>query len=236
MHTLLFHSFSQERHVDPFYDIDFYQYVELLTEIKRKISCNHEISIDDGFQSSYNAIKFAHKLGFKTSLFIITDNISRNGFLSKEEIKELSDMGCLIGSHTKTHTDLTTISLENVEYELMESQNILSNITGKKIEYLSIPYGNYNQNVIKISLRVFKSISISRPNYIFDNSYLKGRFPIHRKNIMNKNQIMHFLNGNTPYFHLIRYQLLDFIKRLIVPSFYRKMKSVITSFRTIDIK
>ena len=76
--------------------------------------------------------------------------------LDKAKIKELVDSGLItIGSHGKTHSDLTSLTPEALQEEMAGSQWLLEQITGKKITNIAYPFGFYNDDVIWQARRYF---------------------------------------------------------------------------------
>ncbi|MEW6702484.1 MAG: polysaccharide deacetylase family protein, partial [Bacteroidota bacterium] len=52
-----------------------------------------------------------------------------------------------------THPDLTKISLEDAEKELVDSKNVLEKKLGIEIKTLAYPYGNCNEEIKEITLK-----------------------------------------------------------------------------------
>ncbi|RHW34039.1 polysaccharide deacetylase family protein [Lysinibacillus yapensis] len=110
------------------------------------------ITFDDGYKNNLNAFDIFQKLKtdrFKPSgtIFVIADFIGRSNRLSKSDLKMMADSGIIsIQSHTATHPYLTKIN--NYEYELKESKDKIQKITGKPVNVLAYPYGNFNNKVV----------------------------------------------------------------------------------------
>ena len=111
------------------------------------------ITFDDGYKNNLNAFAIFQKLEnerFKPSgtIFVISDFIGRSNRLSKSDLKMMADSGIIsIQSHTATHPDLTEI--KNYEYELKGSKDKIQKITGKPVNALAYPYGNFNDKVVE---------------------------------------------------------------------------------------
>ncbi|MCD6367943.1 MAG: ATP-grasp domain-containing protein [Candidatus Aenigmarchaeota archaeon] len=144
---------------------------ETLTVSEKKFNSEKPIylTFDDGYASQYNAFKLLKKYGFKGSFFVISENIGRDGYLNKDQLKEMSKGGMEIGSHTKTHTNLTNISHNERISELTESKKDIERSIGKEVHSISIPGGNYNTSVIKdCLLSGYEKIRTSDPDFILD--------------------------------------------------------------------
>ncbi|MBB6499971.1 polysaccharide deacetylase family protein [Pedobacter cryoconitis] len=90
------------------------------------------------------------KYGFKGVFFIMTVSIGRPRYMSKAQIKELSDEGNVIASHTWNHKNFAQFTEEDWKIQIDEPTRTLEKLTGKKVEYFAYPYG------------VFKASSLSR--------------------------------------------------------------------------
>lgn len=78
---------------------------------------------DDGHSLVWTKLKpFYDSLGVKGSIAIPTGLIGQPGRLTWEQVKQLSDEGWEILSHTKNNKNLTGLSEEEIDYELRESR------------------------------------------------------------------------------------------------------------------
>jgi len=66
------------------------------------------------------------------------------------QIKEMSDNGMFIGSHSLNHPNFTAISDEQLRKELADSKRILEEKIGKQVDILAYPGGNHNAHVIEL--------------------------------------------------------------------------------------
>ena len=115
------------------------------------------------------------KYGFKAVYFIMTVSIGRPNYMTKEQIKQLSDAGNVIGSHTwdhhrfdrLSHTSSLKILGKNGKITLKPTDDWvtqldkptakLEEITGKDITYFAFPFGIWNaQNLPELHKRGFK--------------------------------------------------------------------------------
>lgn len=97
------------------------------------------------------------KYGFKGVFFIMTISINRPRYMSKEQIKELSDDGHTIACHTWDHHMVTKYTGEDWDIQLIKPRKTLEEITGKSIEYFAYPFGLWNAPAIpEIKRRNYK--------------------------------------------------------------------------------
>lgn len=104
------------------------------------------------------------KYGFKGVYFIMTVSIGRKGrinYMTKEQIKQLSDEGNTIASHTYDHKNFAQFTDEDWKTQIDEPTKKLEEITGKKVEYFAYPYGVYKAaNLHKLKEHGFKAAFI----------------------------------------------------------------------------
>lgn len=101
----------------------------------------------DDTQASQYTIGAAEmdKYGFKGVFFIMTISINRPNYMSKEQIKNLSDNGHDIEAHTWDHHMVTKYQGADWDTQLVKPQQQLEAITGKPVKYFAYPFGLWNQ-------------------------------------------------------------------------------------------
>jgi len=85
---------------------------------------------------------------FKGVFFIMTVSIGRPGYMSKEEIKSLSDRGHIIAAHTWDHHNVKKYGPADFDMQLVNPKHKLEQITGKPVEYFAYPFGEWNEAII----------------------------------------------------------------------------------------
>lgn len=104
------------------------------------------ITFDDNDGTQYSAGNAVMKeFGFKGVYFIMTVTIGRPRYMSKAQLKELSDEGNVIASHTWDHHNVQKYSGEDWITQIEKPSKILEEITGKKVEYFAYPFGLWNE-------------------------------------------------------------------------------------------
>jgi peptidoglycan/xylan/chitin deacetylase (PgdA/CDA1 family) len=100
------------------------------------------------------------KYGFKGVYFIMTVSIGHNGkyrYMSKSDIKQLSDEGNTIGSHTYDHQNVKKLKGDDWVKQIDKPTKVLEDITGKKIDHFAYPFGLWNKEAIpELKKRGFK--------------------------------------------------------------------------------
>ncbi len=105
------------------------------------------ITFDDGNLDIYqNAFPIMRELGYVGTAYIVANRLQSKYFVDVEQIQEMADDGWEIGSHSMTHTDLTTdYSIAN--YEMRQSMLTLEDATGEAINTFAYPYGRTDEFV-----------------------------------------------------------------------------------------
>jgi peptidoglycan/xylan/chitin deacetylase (PgdA/CDA1 family) len=141
------------------------------------------ITFDDGLSSILrNALPELKKREIPTTIFIPAANIDNfpkweqkdqeiyysDKIMSREEIRELSDRGIEIASHTLHHTDLRNVHSEAAKEELLLSKSILEEITGIEVVSFSFPYGSYNDELINLAFESgYSIVYTTQPEIIY---------------------------------------------------------------------
>lgn len=110
------------------------------------------LTFDDCFVYFYdNAFPLLKKYNQKATIFIITDYINGENYLTEEQLKEIADSGLVkIESHTKTHDYLDEMTYEEQLEQAVESKERLESITGQEVSVYCYPTGRYNQTTLDI--------------------------------------------------------------------------------------
>ncbi|KIA87006.1 polysaccharide deacetylase family protein [Flavobacterium sp. AED] len=107
------------------------------------------ITFDDtrGEQYSLGAAEMK-KYGFKGVFFVMTVSINRPNYLTKEQIKSLSDSGNTVAAHTWDHHMVTKYAGKDWETQLVKPKKKLEDIIGKPVTYFAYPFGLWNKEAI----------------------------------------------------------------------------------------
>ena len=110
------------------------------------------ITVDDGYNDNYTEMfPLLKKYNAKATVFLITDMIGSDYYLSEEQIKEMSDSGLVsFQSHTVGHHILPDLSEEDLRAELTNSAKKIESITGKDVTAISYPGGEFSYAMLDI--------------------------------------------------------------------------------------
>ncbi len=165
---------------------EFYDPKLFLNEIdKPKNKKKILITIDDGFKSFYNeAWPYLKKNKIPFILFVSTEPVGKNGYMTWDEIKEIdaSDIG-YIGHHSHTHEYL----IDMTEKEFINDIETATKIFNEKLGYLppifSYPFGEYSSYMKNYTSKNFK-IAFGQHSGVIDinkDKFELPRFPINEK-------------------------------------------------------
>ena len=88
------------------------------------------------------------KYGFKGVFFIMTVSINRPGYMSKEQIKSLSDDGHVVGAHTWDHHMVTKYTGDDWNTQLVKPKAKLEKIIEKPVNDFAYPFGLWNTTAL----------------------------------------------------------------------------------------
>jgi peptidoglycan/xylan/chitin deacetylase (PgdA/CDA1 family) len=101
---------------------------------------------DDQFTIAAPEMK---KYGFKGAFFIMTVSINRPKYMTKEQIKQLSDEGHIVSSHTWDHHNVKKYATEQDWLTQIEKpKKQIEELTGKPAEDFAYPFGLWNPEAI----------------------------------------------------------------------------------------
>jgi peptidoglycan/xylan/chitin deacetylase (PgdA/CDA1 family) len=95
----------------------------------------------DQFTVAYPEMK---KYGFKGLFFIMTVSLGKAHYMSRDQVRMLSDDGNTIGSHTWDHHNVKKYEGNDWVTQLDKPTKTLEQITGKNIRYFAYPFGLWN--------------------------------------------------------------------------------------------
>ena len=104
------------------------------------------ITIDDGFKSFYNeAWPYLKKNQIPFILFVSTEPVGKNGYMTWDEIKEIANSNIgFIGHHSHTHEYLIDMSNSEFIKDIEISTKIFKEKLGYVPQIFSYPFGEYS--------------------------------------------------------------------------------------------
>ena len=143
------------------------------------------ITIDDGFKSFYNeAWPYLKKNKIPFILFVSTEPVGKNGYMSWDEIKEIekSEIG-FIGHHSHTHEYLIDMSDKEFINDIETATKIFKEKLGYVPKIFSYPFGEYSLYMKNYISKHFE-VAFGQHSGVIDRNKDKfelPRFPINEK-------------------------------------------------------
>ena len=143
------------------------------------------ITIDDAFSSFYNhAWPYLKENKIPFILFVSTEPVGKNGYMSWEQIKEIEkEKFAFIGNHSHSHDYLLDLNFENFKKDINKSIEIFEKELGYNPIFFSYPFGEYSLEQINYIKKKFK-YGFGQHSGVIDlnkNIYELPRFPINEK-------------------------------------------------------
>jgi len=100
------------------------------------------ITFDDGDISVYErAFPILHKYGLTGVVYIVGNYMGTEGYMSAGQIKVLVAAGWEVGSHSRSHRDLTKLEPAVQRAEIVEARKVLQKATGSPVLTFAYPFG-----------------------------------------------------------------------------------------------
>lgn len=115
------------------------------------------LTFDDGYEDNYTEMfPILKKYNAKATIFMITSAIDSEGYLSRDQIKEMAASGLVrFASHTDSHRNLASLSEESIRNEFETSKQILAELTGHETNAICYPTGSVNEDIAEIAAEYF---------------------------------------------------------------------------------
>lgn len=190
------------------------------------------LSFDDGNVSNYFfALPLLKEFGFTATFFVTVNDIGKTGRMDWTMIYDLSRAGMDIGSHGMSHSFFPGLAPYVLLNEFVLSKQVLEKYTRKRVNFVSIPHGFYNRQILAIARDAgFKSVCVSDAGYMDMDKEL---FLVRRYTMRKKYRLAAFksiIQGKPAVFlnlkenvrsglrHGLGYQVYDRLRRWIGPG------------------
>ncbi len=138
---------------------DLIQYKEGKKTLYKKSAV---LTFDDGYEDVYkNAYPILKEYNIPFTMFIITDYMGTNTYMTWDEAKDVQNSGLgIIASHSQNHEDFSKLSVEQAVENVNNSyKTIEENLGNQKIKIFAYPYGLYGEG---------QSEALEKEGYIVD--------------------------------------------------------------------
>jgi peptidoglycan/xylan/chitin deacetylase (PgdA/CDA1 family) len=152
------------------------------------------ITFDDGYQDFYkNAYPVLKQYEYPSTVYVVSDFTGKaNTWDSENEkitkplmdwdmIREINKKGVEIGSHTRSHPQLSTLKGEALQDELRGSKRALEEQLNRKVDHFCYPYGDLDALVKEeVKKAGYRSAVTTQRGHVLDqfDSFALPRIPI----------------------------------------------------------
>lgn len=177
------------------------------------------LTFDDGFGNDYTVLQ---KLGFKATIFAVynfvereavcglNNNVCSDKAFSWSQLRQLSNNGFCIGSHSLSHRNLGNLNIAGLKEEIVKSKEMFERKLSRPISFFAYPFGgagSFNQttrDIVKKAGFMAAFINLMGTNKRGDDLFTLKRVRISQDDRMWRFRLK--LVG--------AYDWVDFIKRL----------------------
>ncbi len=114
------------------------------------------LTFDDGYDDFLqSAMPLLGTLGFSATVFVVAGMMGQENdwehkytprphmtLLDENSVREVARRGMEVGSHSMTHLSLSGLKPQLLQWELIESRRVLSEVLGEPVKGFCYPYGN----------------------------------------------------------------------------------------------
>ncbi|RJQ31527.1 hypothetical protein C4572_02290 [Candidatus Parcubacteria bacterium] len=109
------------------------------------------LNFDDGWITTYqNALPILNAAGLKSTQYISSGRFDFSTYVNIDQMLDMQAKGHEIGSHTKTHANLTILSTEEMRDEIIGSKEDLLAAGVNSVTTFAYPFGAYNESVVAV--------------------------------------------------------------------------------------
>ncbi len=199
--SLMYHRFDESKYPSTNIQMDvFKQQIKIIRDSKynfydpkdleknfhiAKLEKEILITIDDAFSSFYEvAWPYLKKEKIPFILFVSTEAIGKNGYMTWDQIKELEkENTSYIGNHSHTHSYLVDLKNDDFIKDINTASAMFIKNLGYNPIFFSYPFGEYS-NLIKEQIAKNFKFSFGQHSGVIDvnkDQYELPRFPINEK-------------------------------------------------------
>lgn len=194
--------------------------VEMITKKIQVNGCFISFTYDDGFEECHSLIAPAlEEFNINAAFFIIGKFINGNDSFQEDfannilevkhkrpmnwsEIKNLSERGHIVGSHTLGHINMNCQDFDLVNFQLSENKRLIEKYISQPCDYFAFPFGqfsHFNDKTLSIAEKYHKYIFSAtdyKHYFSFDGRVINRR---HIESDWPKSYINFFLSVKRKY-------------------------------------
>ena len=189
------------------------------------------ITFDDGCETDLlAAAPVLQLLKFGATFYTTCGWVGRRAYLSRQQLRELSDLGFEIGSHSMSHAYLPDVNDAELRHEVSDSKSWLEDVVGLPVKHFSCPGGRFDRRVKSVVEEAgYCSLATSRPraNSRATDVYELGRAAVVRNTTIQQFEALY--KGEGLWKMNLRAGVNQSAKRILGNAFYDRLRSVVLS-------
>ncbi len=143
------------------------------------------LTFDDGGVSAVAIAALLDGHAMTGHFFITTTRIGQPGFVTADDVRELSRRGHIVGSHSATHpAEISLLDAVALDAEWRQSTDSLAQLLGQPVTVASIPGGFYSEPVVRsAAANGIRHLFTSEPTvhvHRIDGCLVLGRYALWR--------------------------------------------------------
>lgn len=133
-----------------FVSIDaFRRTIAMLDRLEKQTGVRSHVTFDDGNLSDYEiGLPTLIEHGRAGIFFVLAGRIGQKGYLSGDQIRELSSAGMEIGTHGHDHVDWRRLDAAGIERELVVARRKIEDEVGRAVTHASVPFGRFDKPLL----------------------------------------------------------------------------------------
>ena len=138
------------------------------------------ITVDDAYLSFYEVgLPIFEKFNIPVTLFINTENVGGNNYMSWIQLQDTLTRGVDIQNHTHSHSSLSALSVEEITNEIEKSQALIFDNLGIVPNLFAYPFGENSFKAQTIVSNYFDAAFGQHSGaFSIDQKYYIPRFPL----------------------------------------------------------
>lgn len=116
------------------------------------------LTFDDGYICHYETVlPLLEKYGLSATFYVTSSLLGEPGYLSEEQVIDLSKKGNEIASHGVTHRNHMQLPKKEMEQEFKESKHALECLIHATVKDFAPPFGFYNATTLQYIKKYYQS-------------------------------------------------------------------------------
>jgi peptidoglycan/xylan/chitin deacetylase (PgdA/CDA1 family) len=187
------------------------------------------VTFDDGCETDLLvAAEVLGRFGFKATFYVVSQFLGRQGYLSADQVRQLSRAGFEIGCHSRTHSYLANLDSRRVYEEIVVAKAELEQVLARSVQHFSCPGGRWSREVARIAKDAgYASVASSRigTNGRFDNLFHLSRVALQRD--ISLPEFQKLCRAERLWARRSAYFFMQSAKMLLGDSLYDSVRSII---------